>query len=76
MLVDMKEKKRDRSLTDNPPRRAYTVFYYLTVGEEMVQVCQKMFMNTFGVDPNLIHGWLKESDNGMLSSPTEKKKNF
>lgn len=73
-LVEVKPKERTRMRSGKEAsRRKQTMQYYLNVGGERRQVCQKMFLNTFGINVSVLHGWLNESENGMFKSPDMKR---
>lgn len=51
---------------DGPSRRAGTYWYYLrNKNNEKKRVCKRMFLNIFGLNEDMVHGWFKKTEHGL-----------
>ncbi|XP_069673203.1 uncharacterized protein [Periplaneta americana] len=68
-LVDVTPTKRPGKNTGES-RRKGTLLYHFRVGNEKLQVCKKLFLNTLGIKDWSVRYWLENSKRGMSSCST------
>ena len=73
-LIDVVPTARQRDRNDaTNSRRESSFLYHLKHDGMNVQVCQRMFLNTFGLNSRTVHKWVTEAVHGMVKSSDEKK---
>lgn len=76
-LVNKIKNKRSTKGNSDDSRRGNTYEYNLKYKDfPPVKVCKKMFLGTFGLNENMLHNWIRESNNGLPKNSKHSLENF